>query len=163
MKASDLFVRCLENEDVEYVFGIPGEENLDVMASMIGSPIPIDAKPLEMIQVLGRSAWYMRAIHILCAPTSETTISSGSSALRRSRMIRCGANGKASSSSCAVNSPTMVSRSDWALDSGRDRGQAGVSRSHRADRDWRCRLPDEFTGNRNRATHRRRYRYPGVE
>ncbi len=39
MKASDLFVRCLENEDVEYVFGIPGEENLDVMDSMIGSPI----------------------------------------------------------------------------------------------------------------------------
>ncbi len=39
MKASDLFVRCLENEGVEYVFGIPGEENLDVMDSMIGSPI----------------------------------------------------------------------------------------------------------------------------
>ncbi len=39
MKASDLFVRCLENEGVEYVFGIPGEENLDVMDSMIGSKI----------------------------------------------------------------------------------------------------------------------------
>jgi acetolactate synthase-1/2/3 large subunit len=39
MKASDLFVKCLENEGVEYVFGIPGEENLDVMDSMIGSPI----------------------------------------------------------------------------------------------------------------------------
>ena len=39
MKASDLFVRCLENEGVEYIFGIPGEENLDVMDSMIGSPI----------------------------------------------------------------------------------------------------------------------------
>jgi acetolactate synthase-1/2/3 large subunit len=39
MKASDLFVRCLENEDVEYIFGIPGEENLDVMDSMIGSSI----------------------------------------------------------------------------------------------------------------------------
>ena len=39
MKASDLFVRCLENEGVEYVFGIPGEENLDVMDSMIGSSI----------------------------------------------------------------------------------------------------------------------------
>ncbi len=37
MKASDLFVRCLENEGVEYIFGIPGEENLDVMDSMIGS------------------------------------------------------------------------------------------------------------------------------
>ncbi len=37
MKASDLFVKCLENEGVEYIFGIPGEENLDVMDSMIGS------------------------------------------------------------------------------------------------------------------------------
>ena len=39
MKASDLFVRCLENEGVEYIFGIPGEENLDVMDSMIGSSV----------------------------------------------------------------------------------------------------------------------------
>lgn len=39
MKASDLFVRCLENEGVEYIFGIPGEENLDVMDSMIGGDI----------------------------------------------------------------------------------------------------------------------------
>lgn len=37
MKASDLFIRCLENEGVEYIFGIPGEENLDVMDSTIGS------------------------------------------------------------------------------------------------------------------------------
>ena len=29
MKASDLFIKALENEGVEYVFGIPGEENLD--------------------------------------------------------------------------------------------------------------------------------------
>ena len=39
MKASDLFVICLENEGVEYIFGIPGEENLDVMDSLIGSNI----------------------------------------------------------------------------------------------------------------------------
>ena len=39
MKASDLFVRCLENEGVEHIFGIPGEENLDVMDSLIGSSI----------------------------------------------------------------------------------------------------------------------------
>ena len=29
MKASDLFVQSLENENVEFLFGIPGEENLD--------------------------------------------------------------------------------------------------------------------------------------
>src|ERR671930_2000083 len=28
--AAELFVRCLENEGVEYVFGIPGEETLDL-------------------------------------------------------------------------------------------------------------------------------------
>jgi hypothetical protein len=29
MKASDLLVRCLEEEGVEYIFGVPGEENAD--------------------------------------------------------------------------------------------------------------------------------------
>ena len=29
MKASDLFIECLEQEGVEYIFGVPGEENLD--------------------------------------------------------------------------------------------------------------------------------------
>ena len=33
MKASDLFIRALENEGVEYIFGIPGEENLDLLES----------------------------------------------------------------------------------------------------------------------------------
>ena len=27
VKASDLFVKCLEEEEVEYIFGVPGEEN----------------------------------------------------------------------------------------------------------------------------------------
>lgn len=34
MKASDLFVRALEDEGVEYIFGIPGEENLDLLDSL---------------------------------------------------------------------------------------------------------------------------------
>ena len=34
MKASDLFLRALENEGVEYIFGIPGEENLDLLDSL---------------------------------------------------------------------------------------------------------------------------------
>ena len=34
MKSSDLFVKALENEGVEYVFGIPGEENLDLLDSI---------------------------------------------------------------------------------------------------------------------------------
>lgn len=34
MKASDLFVLALENEGVEYIWGIPGEENLDFLQSL---------------------------------------------------------------------------------------------------------------------------------
>ena len=39
MNAAQLFVRCLENEGVEYIFGIPGEENLDVMDALLDSSI----------------------------------------------------------------------------------------------------------------------------
>ncbi len=39
MKASDLFVKALEAENVEYIFGIPGEENLDMLHSLKGSSI----------------------------------------------------------------------------------------------------------------------------
>ena len=39
MKASDLFVKALEGEGVEYIFGIPGEENLDLLDSLSRSKI----------------------------------------------------------------------------------------------------------------------------
>lgn len=39
MKASDLFVKCLEEEEVEYIFGLPGEENADFMMSLLNSKI----------------------------------------------------------------------------------------------------------------------------
>ncbi len=39
MKASDLFVKCLEAEGVRQIFGIPGEENADLMISLEDSPI----------------------------------------------------------------------------------------------------------------------------
>ncbi|PIR01088.1 MAG: acetolactate synthase large subunit [Nitrospinae bacterium CG11_big_fil_rev_8_21_14_0_20_45_15] len=41
MKASDLFIRSLEAEGVEYIFGVPGEENLDFLNSMKGSSIKL--------------------------------------------------------------------------------------------------------------------------
>ena len=41
MKTSDLFIKALENEGVEYIFGIPGEENLDFLESLIGSSIEL--------------------------------------------------------------------------------------------------------------------------
>jgi len=34
MKASDLMVKCLEAEGIEYIFGVPGEENADFMMSL---------------------------------------------------------------------------------------------------------------------------------
>ena len=36
---AELLVRCLENEGVTYIFGIPGEENIDVMDALLTSPI----------------------------------------------------------------------------------------------------------------------------
>src|ERR687884_1311983 len=39
MKASDLFVKCLEEEGVEYIFGLPGEETNDLMISLLDSRI----------------------------------------------------------------------------------------------------------------------------
>ena len=38
-KAADVVVQCLENEGVQYVFGIPGEENLDLLESLRKSQI----------------------------------------------------------------------------------------------------------------------------
>jgi len=39
MRASDVIVRCLENERVQYVFGLPGEEILDILDSLADSRI----------------------------------------------------------------------------------------------------------------------------
>ena len=39
MKASDLFVKALENEGVEYIFAVPGEENVDLLNSLKDSKI----------------------------------------------------------------------------------------------------------------------------
>ena len=39
MNAAELLVRCLENEDVDYIFGIPGEENIDMMDVLLDSTI----------------------------------------------------------------------------------------------------------------------------
>jgi acetolactate synthase-1/2/3 large subunit len=40
-KGSDLLVRALENEGVKHIFGIPGEENLDVVESLRQSSIKL--------------------------------------------------------------------------------------------------------------------------
>jgi len=43
MKASDLFIKALEEEGVDYIFGIPGEENLDFLNSLK------DSKKIKLI------------------------------------------------------------------------------------------------------------------
>jgi acetolactate synthase I/II/III large subunit len=40
-KGSDLLVAALENEGVERIFAVPGEENLDVLESLHGSKIEL--------------------------------------------------------------------------------------------------------------------------
>ena len=39
MKAAELFVRCLENEGVEHLYGVPGEENIDIMDALLDSRV----------------------------------------------------------------------------------------------------------------------------
>ena len=41
MKAAELFVKYLENEGVEYIFGVPGKENVDILDALLNSPIRV--------------------------------------------------------------------------------------------------------------------------
>jgi acetolactate synthase-1/2/3 large subunit len=59
MKASDLFVKCLESEGVEYIFGLPGEETNDIMISLLDSKIKFilvrhEQAAAFMVDVYGR-------------------------------------------------------------------------------------------------------------
>ncbi len=53
MKGAELFVRCLENEGVDRIFGIPGEENIDVMDVLLGSPILKEMEDAGKIKMVG--------------------------------------------------------------------------------------------------------------
>src|SRR2546425_8689279 len=39
VKATELIVKCLENEGVDYIFGLPGEENMDLLDALLDSSI----------------------------------------------------------------------------------------------------------------------------
>ncbi|HEY0524249.1 MAG TPA: acetolactate synthase large subunit [Stellaceae bacterium] len=56
-KGSDLLVAALENEGVKQIFGVPGEENLDVLESLRGSAIQLVVTRHE------QSAAFMAATH----------------------------------------------------------------------------------------------------
>ena len=62
MKAAELFIKCLENEGVDYIFGIPGEENLALMDALLDSSIQFVTTRHEqgaafMADVYGRVTW----------------------------------------------------------------------------------------------------------
>ena len=60
MKASDLFVKQLEEEGVEYVFGLPGEENLDFLESLRTSSIKVIITRQEQAAAAFMAATYGR-------------------------------------------------------------------------------------------------------
>ena len=62
MKAAELFIKCLESEGVEFIFGIPGEENLALMDALLDSSIQFVTTRHEqgaafMADVYGRVTW----------------------------------------------------------------------------------------------------------
>jgi len=62
VKTAELFIKCLENEGVDYIFGIPGEENLALMDALLDSPIQFVTTRHEqgaafMADVYGRVTW----------------------------------------------------------------------------------------------------------
>ena len=52
-KGSDLLVAALENEGVDRIFGVPGEENLDVVESLRNSSIKLILTRHEQAALLG--------------------------------------------------------------------------------------------------------------
>ncbi len=57
LKGSDLLVKALENEGVDRIFGVPGEENLDVLESLRTSSIKLILTRRE------QAAAFMAATH----------------------------------------------------------------------------------------------------
>jgi acetolactate synthase-1/2/3 large subunit len=72
-KASDVFVECLEAEGVEYVFGIPGEETLDLNESLGRSsiqfvPVRHEQGGAYMADVYGRLTGRAGVCHATLGP-----------------------------------------------------------------------------------------------
>ena len=62
MKSSDCFVACLEKEWVQYIFGVPWEENLDLIESLYTSSIKLivtrnEQTAVFMAATYGRLTW----------------------------------------------------------------------------------------------------------
>ena len=60
IKGSDLLLSCLEEEGVEYVFGLPGEENLEFLQSLS------ESKKIKLILTRHeQAAGFMAATYII--------------------------------------------------------------------------------------------------
>lgn len=57
MKTAELFVKCLEAEGVEYIFGIPGEENIDFLEAIRTSKIKLIVTRHEQAAVFMASTY----------------------------------------------------------------------------------------------------------
>src|SRR4030066_2306918 len=57
MKAAELLVKCLEAEGVKYIFGVPGEETLDLMDALYGSKITFVPTRHEQGAAFMANAW----------------------------------------------------------------------------------------------------------
>ena len=86
LKGSDLLVAALESEGVDRIFGVPGEENLDVVESLRGSKIQLVLTRHE------QAAGFMAATHgrltgrPACASRRSDPVRSTSRRRRRMRI-----------------------------------------------------------------------------
>ena len=95
MKASDLFVKCLESEGVTRIYGVPGEENADFMLSMENSSIEFVLTRHE------QGAAFMASVHgrltgevgvclgTLLAPVRRTSLPGSPMAIWTVRQCSC--------------------------------------------------------------------------
>jgi thiamine pyrophosphate-dependent acetolactate synthase large subunit-like protein len=73
VKAAELFVKALENEGVTHVFGVPGEENLDVIEALRHSNIRLVLTRHEQAAALFASSPGSNEVVSLPAATVSTT------------------------------------------------------------------------------------------
>jgi acetolactate synthase-1/2/3 large subunit len=79
MKAAEFFVRCLENEELDWVFGVPGEENLALMDALLDAKVRFLATRHEqgaafIANVMGRLTGKARACLATLGPGATNLI-----------------------------------------------------------------------------------------
>ena len=63
MKAAEQFVNCIENKGVELVFAVSGEENVDIMDTLLGSRIKFITTRDETRRRLGMASWRIHDLY----------------------------------------------------------------------------------------------------